>query len=402
MYCLLFKVISLFVAFVFLQNVCRNVSNENYLSIQGSRDNKSGFLLSLAEGFIRQMRRISNKGNRKIISVYKPVCLASTINNSQSDNCGNEHLTSKSYNHPNRNSTKVVVLINKSNLLPELHVCSVEDSGQFLKNFGNITSLYQQQEQSLSQATDLVTEMLLSEEVDDIKKNSHEQIAHEDIATEPKMLLNKLSEEGIIPNVYKFTDGGNETQGTLLDFKLTSSSNAAMFYNSFELVDKTLTSNYINRKIVAQQQFKPSLNPELANLDSVGQRFTSNTNFEKNRNDSEKCRTSNSIVYHLVVVILENLPDGIYKNLDREYHRIVEEYDRRQIKGREKYLYMRHLPWKIFSSAKLHFAIIKYFVTTLSFLGLLRPTKVSLLMSQDIIYHSIFFLFRFMLNGILN
>ena len=339
MYCLLFKVISLFVAFVFLQNVCRNVSNKNYLSIQGSKDYKGG-LLSFAESSHRQMKRINSMGNRKLISVYKPVCLTSVINNSQNDSCGNEHLSSKSYEQPNKNYTKLVMLINQSNLLPELHVCSIEDRGQFPKDFGNITSLYQQEEESLSQATDLVTEMLLSEEANGIKENSDEQIAHEDIAMEPKRLLNTSSEEEIISSVDKFRDGRNKIQGASLDFKLTSLSHAAMFYNSFEFVDKILTSNHIKRKIVAQQQSKSSLNPELNNLELVGKRFTSNTIFEKDRNNSEEYRTSNSIVYHLVVVILGNLPDGIYKNLDSEYHQIVEEYDRRQRKGRGKYFYM--------------------------------------------------------------
>ena len=162
MYCLLFKVISLSVAFAFLKNICRNVSNKNYLSIQESIDNKSGFLLSFTERFDLQMRRINSKGNRKIISVYEPVYPASAINNSQNDNCGSEHLPSESYKQPNKNFTKLVMLINNSNLLPELYFCSIEDRGQFLKNFGNITSLYQQEEGPLSRATDLVTEMLLS------------------------------------------------------------------------------------------------------------------------------------------------------------------------------------------------------------------------------------------------
>ena len=334
MYCLLFKVISLFVAFVFLQNVCRNVSNKNYLSIQGSKFYNSGFLLSFTESFDRQIKRINNSmGNRKIISVYKPVCLVSMINNSQNVNCDNEHLPSKSYEQPNRNSTNLVMLMNKSNLLPELFVCSIEDPGQFPKDFGNITSLYQQEEESLSQATDLVTELLLYEEANAVKKNSHEQIVHEDIAMEPKMLLNTSSEEGIASHVDKFTDGRKKIQGTSLDFKLTSSSHAAMFYKSFAFVDKILTS--VKRKSVPQQQLKTSLNPELINLESFGKMFTSNTTFEKDRNDTEDCRTSNSIVYHhLVVVFLENLPDGIYKNLDSEYHRIVDEYNRRQRKGR--------------------------------------------------------------------
>ena len=111
MYCLLFKVISLFVAFVFLQNVCWNVPNQNYLSNQGSIDNKRGFLLSFTERFDRQMRRINSKGDRKIISVYEPVCLTSTINNSQNDNCGNKHLPSESCKQPNRNSTELLMMI---------------------------------------------------------------------------------------------------------------------------------------------------------------------------------------------------------------------------------------------------------------------------------------------------
>ena len=254
------------------------------------------------------------------------------ISDSQNVNGDNEHLPSKSYEQPNRNSTNLVMLVNKSNLLPELFVCSIKDRGQFPKDFGNITSLYQQEEESLSQAPDLLMELLLYEEANAVKKNSHEQIAHEDIAMEPKMLLNTSSEEGITSHVDKFTDGRKKIQGTSLDFKLTSSSHAAMFYKSFAFVDKILTS--IKRKSVPQQQFKTSLNPELTNLESFGKMFTSNTIFEKDRNDSEKFRTSNSIVYHLVVVFLENLPDGIYKNLDSEYHRIVDQYNRRQRKGR--------------------------------------------------------------------
>ena len=80
------------------------------------------------------------------------------------------------------------MLINNSNLLPELNVCSIEDHGQFLKNFGNIISLYQQEEESLSWETDIVTEILLSSEANDIMENSHGQIAFEDIAIEPKMV----------------------------------------------------------------------------------------------------------------------------------------------------------------------------------------------------------------------
>ena len=111
-------------------------------------------------------------------------------------------------------------------------------------------------------------------------------------------------------------------------------------FTSFEFVEKTLNSNYNEGKSVAQQQFKFSMNPELTNLGSVGQRFTSKAIFEKDRNDPEECHTSNGIVYQLFVVILENLPDGIYKNLGSQYHRIVEKYDERQRKGREKYFYM--------------------------------------------------------------
>ena len=201
MYCLLFKVISLFVVFVFLQNVCWNVSNKNYLLIKGSTDNKSAFLLLFTESFNRQMRRINNKRKRKIISVCEPVCLASTINKSQSDDYGCEHLPSEGCKQPNRNSTKLVMLINNSNLLPELNVCSTEDHGQFLKNYGNITSLYQHEEESLSWETDIVTEMILFEEANDIKENSHGQIAYEDIPMEPKMVLNIMLEEEIISDV---------------------------------------------------------------------------------------------------------------------------------------------------------------------------------------------------------
>ena len=377
MYFLLIKVISLFVAVVFLQNVCWNISNKNYLSIQGFIDNKSGFLLSFTENFDRQMRRINSKGNRKIISVYElavyePDCLASTINNSQSDNCGNKHLPSKSYKQPNRNS-KLVMLIDNSNLLPELNVCSIEDRGQVLTDFGNITSLYQQEEELLSRATDLVTKMFPSEESNDIKENSHGQIAHKGTAIEPKVLLNTLSEKEITSNVDKFTDGGNKIQVTFLNFKHTSSSHAAMFYNSFESVEKTLDSNYNERKIVAQQQFKSSLNPGLTDLGSAGQRFSSNTILEKDKNDSEEGHTSNNIVYYLIVVILENLPNGIYKNLDSQYHRIIEEYDGRKRKGRKKIFL--HVIFAMEVICKLHFVIIKHFVTTLSFLDLLKSTK---------------------------
>ena len=340
MYCLLFKVISLFVAFVFLQNVCWNASNKNYLPIQGSVDNKSGFLLSFTENFNRQMTRINSRGNRKIISVYQPVvyepvCLASTINYSKNDNCGNKHLPSKSSKQPNRNS-KLVMLINNSDLLRELNICSAENRGQFLTDFGNITLIYQQQEESFSQATDLKTKTFLYEEDNDIKENSHGQIG----VMKPKVRLNTLSEKEITSNIDKFTDGGSQIQVTSLDFKHISSSNVAMFYNSCEFVKNTLDKNYNERKIVAQQQFKSSLNLGLTDLESVGQRFTSKTIFQKDRNDSEESHTSNSIFYHLVDVILESLPNGVCKNLDSQYQQIVEEYDGRKRKGRDRYFYM--------------------------------------------------------------
>ena len=337
MYCLLFKVISLFVAFVFLQNVCWNVSKKKYLSNQRSIDNKIGFLLSFTESFDRQIGRINSKGNRKIISVYEPFCLASSINNSQSDNWGNEHLLSESYKQPNGNSTELLKLINNSNLLPELNVCSIEYLKQFLKGFGNTASLSQQEEESLSWETNLITETILSEEANGIKDNYHGQIEHQDIATEPQMLLNTLSEEEVMSNVDKFADGGNKTQVTSLDFKLPSSSHAEMFYNSFQFVEKTLNLNYNEEKVLAQQQLKFSLNPELINL---GQRFTSKLIFKNDRNDRKECHASNSIVYHLFVDILQNLPNGIYKNLGNQYHLIVEEYDERQRKGKEKCFYM--------------------------------------------------------------
>ena len=230
------------------------------------------------------------------------------------------------------------MLINNSNLLPEHYFCSIEDRGQFLKDFGNINSFYQQEEGSLSRATDLVTEMLLSEETNDIKENSHRQIAHEGIAVEPKVPLNTLSEEEIISTVDKFIDSGNKIQVASLDFKLISSSHAAILYSSFEFVEKTLDSNYNKGKIAAQQQFKFSLNPEFTNLELIGQRFNSKSVFEKDRNNPEECHTSYSIVYHLVVIILKSLPDRIYKNLDNQYHRIIEAYDARQRKGRENIL----------------------------------------------------------------
>ena len=103
-------------------------------------------------------------------------------------------------------------------------------------------------------------------------------------------------------------------------------------------MEKTLNSNYNKGKIAAQQQFKFSLNPEFTNLELIGQRFNSKSVFEKDRNNPEECHTSYSIVYHLVDIILESLPDGIYKNLDNQYHRIIEEYDARQRKGRENIL----------------------------------------------------------------
>ena len=337
MHCLLFKVISLVVAFVFLQNICWNVSKKKYLSNQRSIDNKIGFLLSFTESFDRQIRRINSKENRKIISVYEPFCLASSINNSQSDNWGNEHLLSESYKQPNGNSTELLMLINNSNLLPELNVCSIEYLKQFLKDFGNTASLYQQEEESLSWETNLVTEMLVSEEANGIKDYYHGQIEHQDIAMEPQMLLNKLSEEEVMSDVDKFADGGNKTQVTSLDFKLPSSSHAEMFYNLFQFVEKTLNLNYNEEKVLAQQQLKFSLNPELINL---GQRFTSKLNFKNDRNDRKECHASNSIVYRLFVDILQNLPNGIYKSLGNQYHLIVEEYDERHRKGKEKCFYM--------------------------------------------------------------
>ena len=163
---------------------------------------------------------------------------------------------------------------------------------------------------------------------------------------EPKMLLNTLLEEEIMSNVDKCTDGGNKMQVTSMDFKLPSSSHAAMFYNSFEFVEKTLNTDYNEGKSVAQQQFKFSLNPELTNLESVWQRFTSKLIFEKDRNDPEESHTSNRTAYHLLVVILENLPDGIYKSLGNQYHRIAEEYDERQRKGRKKIFLHAIFPMK--------------------------------------------------------
>lgn len=156
---------------------------------------------------------------------------------------------------------------------------------------------------------------------------------------EPKVPLNTLSEKEIISTVDKFIDSGNKIQVASLDFKLISSSHAAILYSSFEFVEKTLNSNYSKGKIAAQQQFKFSLNPEFTNLELIGQRFNSKLVFEKHRNNPEECHTSYSIVYHLILIILESLPDGIYKNLDNQYHRIIEEYDARQRKGREIFLH---------------------------------------------------------------
>ena len=106
------------------------------------------------------------------------------------------------------------MLINNSNLLPELNVCSIEYLKQFLKDFGNTASLYQQEEESLSWETNLITETLLSEEANGIKDHYHGQIEHQDIAMEPQMLLNTLSEEEVMSDVDKFADGGNKTQVT--------------------------------------------------------------------------------------------------------------------------------------------------------------------------------------------
>ena len=100
-----------------------------------------------------------------------------------------------------------------------------------------------------------------------------------------------------------------------------------MFSNSFEFVEKILNWNY-ERKSVVQQQLKFSLNPELTNLESVGRRFTSKAIFEKDRNDPEERHTSNSIVYHLFVVIIENLPDGIYKNLGNKMKNMMKDKEK--------------------------------------------------------------------------
>ena len=88
---------------------------------------------------------------------------------------------------------------------------------------------------------------------------------------------------------------------------------------------------------VAQKQRKFSLIPaatDLEALNKVRQKFTSNLCFEKTINESEECSTANSITYCLVTGILYHLTAGFSKNMDSQYHRIVEGYFERQKEGR--------------------------------------------------------------------
>ena len=86
---------------------------------------------------------------------------------------------------------------------------------------------------------------------------------------------------------------------------------------------------YSKEKIVAHQKCKSSLilaETNLEGLNKVTQNLTSISNYNKSINESEKYLKANGIIYYLVAIILCHLPAGFRKNVESQYHGIVEEY----------------------------------------------------------------------------
>ena len=180
--------------------------------------------------------------------------------------------------------------------------------------------------------------MLSSEEAHDSKEISRKFILPKNIENRSEMLKITQSEEELIANVEK-----RRKQEERYEYHFWIWNGPLHFMKHYFTLCSSLLRNFWfqiigKKRNVTQKQHKPSLVPVETNLEALNEvrwKFTSNLCFGNGIDESEERLTANSIIFYLAAGVLYRLPAVFGKNLNSQYHGIVEKYYERQKEGRE-------------------------------------------------------------------